>query len=170
MAGLKSQKHNIESAFVLVLFAVFAVTVVAVLALGADSYRKLVERDEESYNRRIITSYICAKVRENDSIGAVEVGGFSKADTPDGIDTLHMYQTIDGEVYDTRIYYYNHSIYELLTLADIEINPDAGSPVLEAGGLSFKKTGNVLEITAEDAEGVKGTAAIALRSGSGVMR
>lgn len=170
MARLKSQKHNIESAFVLVLFAVFAVTVVAVLALGADSYRKLVERDEESYNRRIITSYVSAKLRENDSIGAVEVGGFTKADTPDGIDTLHMYQTIDGEVYDTRIYYYNHSIYELLTLADIDIRPDAGSPVLEARGLSFEKTGNVVEITAEDAEGLKGTATVALRSGNGVRR
>lgn len=170
MARLKSQKHNIESAFVLVLFAVFAVTVVAVLALGADSYRKLVERDEESYNRRIITSYVSAKLRENDSIGAVEVGGFTKADTPDGIDTLHMYQTIDGEVYDTRIYYYNHSIYELLTLADIDISPDAGSPVLEARGLSFEKMGNVVEITAEDAEGLKGTATVALRSGNGVRR
>lgn len=170
MAKMKSQKHNIESAFVLVLFAVFAVTIVAVLALGANSYRKLVERDEESYNRRIITSYVSAKIRDNDSIGALEVGGFTKADTPDGIDTLHMYQTIEGEVYDTRIYYYDNYIYELLTLADIEINPDAGSPIIEARGLSFQKNGNVVEITAEDAEGRKGMATVALRSGSGVAQ
>ncbi len=170
MAKMKSQKHNIESAFVLVLFAVFAVTIVAVLALGANSYRKLVERDEESYNRRIITSYVCAKIRDNDSIGALEVGGFTKADTPDGIDTLHMYQNIEGEVYDTRIYYYDNYIYELLTLADNKIDPEAGSPVMEAKGLSFQMNGNVVEITARDAEGREGTMTVALRSGSGVIR
>ncbi|MBO5487296.1 MAG: DUF4860 domain-containing protein [Eubacterium sp.] len=168
MAKMKSEKHNIDGAFVLVLFAVFAVTIVAVLALGANSYKKLVERDEDSYNRRIITSYVTAKIRENDSMEALEVGGFTRADTPDGIDTLHMYQTIEGEVYDTRIYFYDNHIYELLTLADIKINPDAGSPIMEAKGLSFQRNGNVVEIVAKDAEGREGTATVALRSGSEV--
>ena len=36
-----SEKHSIENAFVLVLFAVFAVAVVAVLALGANRYKSL---------------------------------------------------------------------------------------------------------------------------------
>ena len=57
MAKMKSEKHNIDGAFVLVLFAVFAVTIVAVLALGANSYKKLVVRDEDSYNRRIKAAY-----------------------------------------------------------------------------------------------------------------
>ena len=62
-------KHNIESAFVLVLFAVFAVAIVAVLALGARTYKGLVERDNDSYNKRIITSYVSAKIRNNDVQG-----------------------------------------------------------------------------------------------------
>lgn len=169
MAKIKTEKHNIEGVFVLLLFAVFAIAVVAVLALGASGYKKLVERDEQSYNRRVITAYISAKIRENDTRGACEVGGFTKADTPDGIDTLHMYQKIDGEVYDTRIYFYDNHIYELLTLADIEIRPEAGSPVLEARGLMFSHNGNVIEITAKDEEGREGTATVALRSGSEVV-
>ena len=52
----KLQRHSIESAFVLILFAVFAMTVVAVLALGANSYQKLVERDNDGYNKWIVTS------------------------------------------------------------------------------------------------------------------
>ena len=70
-------KHNMESAFVLVLFAVFAVAIVAVLALGARTYKGLVERDNDSYNKRIITSYVSAKIRNNDVQGAVAVGGFA---------------------------------------------------------------------------------------------
>ena len=51
------QKHSIENAFVLVLFAIFAVTIVAVLALGANRYKSLVERDNESYNKKSCKIY-----------------------------------------------------------------------------------------------------------------
>lgn len=162
------QQHNIESAFVLVLFAVFAMTIVAVLALGANSYQKLVERDNESYNKRIITSYVSAKIRNNDTNGNVVVGGFAKASKEDGIDTLHLYQEIEGEKYDTRIYYYNGYIYELFTLVDLEFDPEAGNEVMEAKGLAFETKGNVIEIRSVDKEGRISTATVALRSESGV--
>lgn len=162
------QQHNIESAFVLVLFAVFAMTIVAVLALGANSYRKLVERDNEGYNKRIVTSYVTAKIRDNDISGGVAVGGFSSAGEDDGIETLHLYQEIEGEKFDTRIYYYEGYIYELLTLEDLEFKPEAGNAVMEAKGLSFCLNEGVIEITTVDTEGHTNTAAVALRSGSGV--
>ena len=44
-----SQRHSIENVFVLVLFAIFAMTIVAVLALGANQYKSLVERDNNAY-------------------------------------------------------------------------------------------------------------------------
>ena len=162
----KSQKHNIESAFVLVLFAVFAVTIVAVLALGANSYKSLVERDNESYNKRIITSYVSAKIRNNDAIGAVAVGGFARAEEPDGVDTLHLYQMIEGQMFDLRIYYYDGHIYELFTVADNEIEPEAGNPIMEAEGLSFSQDGRVIEITAVDANHLTNTATVTIRSES----
>ena len=46
-----SQRHSIENVFVLVLFAIFAMTIVAVLALGANQYKSLVERDNNAYNK-----------------------------------------------------------------------------------------------------------------------
>lgn len=164
----KLQQHNIESAFVLVLFAVFAMTIVAVLALGANSYQKLVERDNESYNKRIITSYVSAKIRNNDAKGSVAVGGFASAEEEDGIDTLHLYQMIEGEWYDTRIYFYDGHIYELFTLTDLDFDPKAGNEVMEAQGLSFRQQDNVIEITSVDKEGRENTATVALRCESGV--
>ena len=150
----KLQKHNIEAAFVLVLFAVFAVTIVAVLALGANSYKSLVERDNEAYNKRIITSYITAQIRSNDTRGTVAVGGFAKPGVRDGINTLHLYQIIDGEKFDLRIYH--------------NIEPEAGNPIIEAKGLSFSRDGSVIRISSVDANGLKNTATVAVRSESGV--
>ena len=159
------QQHNIENAFVLVLFAVFAVTIMAVLALGANSYQALVQRDTNGYNKRIITSYVTAKIRNHDSSDSVAVGGFAKVSEDDGIETLHLFQTIEGEKYDVRIYYYDGYIRELFTLADLDIKPEAGNKITEAGGLSLKQNGNIIEILAKDANGVENTATVAVRSG-----
>lgn len=161
---MKFPRHNIEGVFILLLFAVFAVAVVLVLALGANSYKSLVERDDDAYNKRIITSYVSAKIRDHDTKGAVTAGGFAKPDEPDGIDTLHLYQTIEGQKFDVRIYYYKGYIYELFTTANNEIEPEAGSPIMEAQGLSFQKEGPLIEISAVDASGRAGTAVVAVRS------
>lgn len=162
-------KHNIESAFVLVLFAVFAVTIVAVLALGANSYKSLVERDNESYNKRIITSYVSAKIRNNDQINSVEVGGFASADEADGVDTLHMYQDIEGATYDLRVYYYEGKIYEMLTLEGADMDPQDGNAIMDAQSLTFVRDGNIIHIASRDADGRENEATVALRCGeSGV--
>lgn len=161
------QKHNIENAFVLILFAVFAVTIMAVLALGANSYQALVKRDTESYNKRIITSYVTAKIQNHDENGNVAVGGFAKVSKEDGIDTLHLFQEIDGQKYDVRIYYYDGYIRELFTLANLDITPEAGNKITEAGGLSLQQKGSVIEILATDADGLKNTATVSVRSKGG---
>lgn len=158
------QQHNIESAFVIVLFAVFAVTIMAVLALGANSYQKLVKRDTESYNKRIITSYVTAKIHNHDINGDVAVGGFAKVDEEDGVDTLHLYETINGEKYDVRIYYYDGYIRELFTIAGLDIKPEAGSRITEAGGLSLRQDGSIIQITATDTDGLQNTSTVAIRS------
>lgn len=162
-------KHNIEGAFVLVLFALFAVTIVAVLALGAKSYKSLVERDNEAYNKRIITSYVSAKIRNNDELDAVAVGGFADVNEKDGVDTLHMYQDIEGARYDLRVYYYNGFIYEMLTLEGADMSPEDGNAIMEAQGLAFSKDGNVIHIVSKDADGRENETSVALRCGeSGV--
>ncbi len=169
----KMQKHNIEGVFVLLLFAVFAVTIVAVLALGANSYRNLVERDNEAYNKRIITSYVSAKIRDNDAAGAVKVGGYVNPDQKDGIPTLHLYQYIDGQMFDMRIYYYQGYIYELFTTESNAMSPEAGNQIVEARGFSLKEEKfaqgkSLIHIYAVDANGRKDSTEVAVRSESGV--
>jgi len=165
---MNKEKHSIEGAFVLVLFAVFAVAIIVVLVLGAVSYKGLVKRDKGRYDKRIITSYVAAKVRGNDVKNGVAVGGFADAAKNDGVETLHLYGNIEGEKVDTRIYYYKEKIYELYTLEGLEMKPEAGNPILDAKGLSFHIEGGLLQITSMDANGVESTTTVALRSESEV--
>ena len=158
------RQHNIEGAFVLVLFAIFAVTVIAVLALGANSYRRLVSRDNDAYNRRIITSYVAAKIRSSDAVESVEVGGFVNAKTDDGVKTLHLYRNIDGEPYDERIYFYDGHVYEILTVKGSNIEPQEGYPILDAQALAFSMEDGVVKVTAKDTEGRENHITVSARS------
>lgn len=165
---MNKEKHSIGGAFVLVLFAVFVVAIIAVLALGAVSYKGLVSRENKRYNQRIITSYVVAKVRGNDVKGGVKVGGFADPEKEDDVETLHLYREVEGERVDTRIYYYKGQIYELYTLEGLEMNPEAGNPLLEAKGLKFEKKDGLLTITSVSAEGIEDKTTVALRSESEV--
>ena len=164
MKRREGQQHNIEGAFVLVLFAVFAITVIAVLALGANSYQRLVGRDNDAYNRRIITSYVTAKIRSADEVGAIEVGGFSNAATDDGVNTLHLYSNIDGDTYDQRIYFYDGHVYEILSVKDSNIKPQDGNPILDANDLQFSMQDGVVSVTAVDTEGRSNHTTVSVRS------
>lgn len=159
------QKHSIENAFVLVLFVVFAVAIVAVLALGANGYKSLVERDNDSYNKRIITSYVSAQIRNNDMQDTVQIGGFSSPETEDGVDTLHLFEEVDGIRFDLRIYYYEGKIYELFSSVEAEMDPQDGVPVMDAQGLSFERKGNLIHIVSKDTEGRTNETTVGLRCG-----
>ena len=50
---MKENKRKADAVLVLLLFGVFAVCILSVLLTGADAYRRLAERDEMSYDRRI---------------------------------------------------------------------------------------------------------------------
>lgn len=163
-----TQKHNIESAFVLVLFAVFAVTIVAVLALGANSYKSMVERDNNAYNKRIITSYVSAQIRNNDTIDAIAIGGFQSPESEDGVQTLHLYEKIEGMRYDMRIYYYKGMVYEMFASTEAVMKPEDGVPIMDAKGLRFTKDRNMIHIWSKDENGRENRATVGLRCESEV--
>ncbi|MCR5690673.1 MAG: DUF4860 domain-containing protein [Eubacterium sp.] len=168
MIQKKREKHNIESIFVLLLFLIFAIAVVTVLALGANNYQSLIERDDATYNRQILTAYLSARIRNNDQAGSLAVGGFQKAEVADDIETLHLYEEGENGIYDTRIYFYNGNICELTTLKDLELEYNAGTPIMEASSLGFEMEEDLIRIQACDLEGNASEVAIALRSESEV--
>jgi len=160
---VKKTRHQIDGAFVLLLFGIFAVCVLMVLLTGAGSYQRLTERDSASYSRRTAVQYVAAKVRGADAAGCVTVSDF--AGDADGGDTLFLKETVDGADYCTRIYYDDGYIRELFTAADAAVSPEDGEKVLAARGLSFSAADGRLTVTATDENGAVTSLTLALRSG-----
>lgn len=153
-----TSKHHISGLFALLAFCVFAVCVLLVLLTGARTYRALTARDEESYSRSICVRYVAAKVRHAETAEGVFIGDFSGRDlTGNSGDTLFLTEKDDGELYYTRIYFYDGYIRELYTLASGSFEPKDGNPVMKGENLSFKldETGTLLTVFSTDENGKK---------------
>lgn len=155
------RKHHIDGLLVLLLFGVFATCILSVLLTGADAYRRLAERDDESYSRRTAAQYITTKVRQAVDAEAVSVESFGASDA------LVLTEEIDGYVYITRIYYYDGYIRELFSDAEVDMMPEDGEQVLPTQGMTLSLENDLLSVQLTDANGHTTALTLALRGGEG---
>ena len=153
-----------DGVFVLLLFCVFAVCVLSVLLTGAGAYRRLTERDRVSYDRRTAAQYIAEKVRQADTWNDVSVEDFG------GRDALVLAEEIDGEWYETLIYYYDGYLRELFTSASGEMLPEDGEKIMEANSFlayADEPEEGQLSLRIQTSDGTWEELTLCLRSGKG---
>lgn len=151
-------QHHIDTLAALLLFGVFAVSVLAVLLTGAGAYRRLVERDRADYARRTAVQYVATRVRQADSLGLVAVEDFQ------GVTALVLRE--EGG-YATRIYCHEGYIKELYAADEDLLVPWDGEEILAARGLELSLDDGLLTIAATDEDGVESALVLSLRSGEG---
>ena len=139
--------HSIYGLMALLLFCVFAGCILSVLLSGADTYQRLVSRDQDTYGQRTCVQYISNRVRQTALPGKAEVTSF------EGESCLVLPETIDGTEYVTRVYCYDGWIRELFTLRDGDFLPEEGEKLLEAEGLSFSIKSGLLSVELVDTDG-----------------
>ena len=130
---MKSAKSTakLDSVFVVVVFCIFAASVLMVLMLGSEAYQNTSGIINENNDERTALSFIWSKVKNCDAAGSVYIGEF------DGLSTLFLDEMIEGYTFQTLIYFYNGWIYELFTEAGFYFYPEDGTRVVRAGGLEF---------------------------------
>ncbi len=148
----------------LVLFGLFAVSILSVLLTGADVYQRLTARDRNTYERRTAAQYLTTKVRQADTDGCLLVSEF------EGLDALQIREEIEGAVYHTWIYCFDGYIRELFTAADSELMPEAGEKILEAEAFKVWSEEGLIKAELTGPDGVVQELAWYPRSGREVIR
>lgn len=152
-------QHHLDGLLALLLFGVFAVCVLSVLLTGARAYRRLTDRDRDSYNRRTCVQYIATRVRQADRLGGVSVEPFG--------DTNALTLTEDGFV--TRVYWHEGYLMELYAGEDAKLAPEDGERIMEAESLSLSVRRGLLTVDITGDSGRPDRLLLYLRSGRGAV-
>ena len=126
-----SRGQRIDTVFVLIVFCVFAVSVLTVLMLGARTYSHITGLTREESAERTVLSYIWTKVRNGDEAGSVSAGDFH------GLQALRIDEEFDGIRYRTVIYHYDGWVLELFSEEGLEFYPEDGVRIIAATDLGF---------------------------------
>ena len=151
---MRSQKTKIRTSTIapLLLFVVFTTCILFVLLTGADTYKKLSQRDRDSFQHRTVAQYLTTRIRQNDSLNMIQVSNFSEgenhsvAGTMSQGDTLILREEIAGRTYYTRIYCHDGYLRELFSPAGVEFSLSAGDQILEVNSLHFTLDQDLLSI------------------------
>ena len=155
------KKRNLSGVFVLLVFAVFMVSVLLVLLSGADTVQRLSERDRKTYHHRTAVQYISTRIRQADSRGAVKTEIF------DDLSTLVLTEYVDSEAYETRIYCYDGYLREMFCSAGLALPHEFGEKILPMESFTAEMNSDSLQIVLSLPDGSSEEIFLLLRSMGG---
>lgn len=165
----QNSKRSISSLAPFILFVILTTCLLSVLLTGADLYQNITKRDQISFDQRTLVQYITTKIRQNDVLGQIIVSDFDSSSDSSLGNTLHIYETIDGRTFSTRIYYYDGYIYELFSEKGLDFSMSDGQPLLQVKDLSFSLSQDMLKIDIQYDEDQEEVLYIFLRSNEEVV-
>lgn len=154
-------RHLVDTAFAVALFGLFAGLALLVLLSGAQAYRGIEADASAADTQRTCLNFLAQKVRHYDAVGGVSAGRFGDSDS------LELWENIDGTDYVTTIYCLGGKLMELFREADNDLQPESGTPLLDAAALQVSEDGGVLRIACTGTDGKTAGLALALRSEEG---
>lgn len=129
-------RHVVDSLFVFLLFALFTICAIFLIAFGANIYKRTITNFEEHYNLTTSVAYIQEKFRQCDTTDCCIVIPFG-----DG-DALRISTYANDIEYYTYIYEDEGYLKELYIKADNALAPKAGQRLLEIRNLKILDKGD----------------------------
>lgn len=153
--------RQLDIIFILALLCIFAFGSFFMVIYGADIYKGIQEDIDSNFEFRTPLSYISTKVRQNDDRNAISL--IEK----DDVKALVL-ETIDsGEINQTWIYEYDHSLYEIYIAKGTPFQLSDGQAILPSYGLTFEMDDGILNVSTKDHRGDTRSLSITFRTEQG---
>jgi len=125
--------RSVDTVFVLIVFSIFAFSVLMVLMLGASVYRNINDISREGQYEHTALSYIWTKAKNFDEAGSIQVSDFN------GVPALFINETLGGTDFRTAIYHHDGWLFELFSEAALEFSLDDGIRIIRVDELDFRE-------------------------------
>ena len=151
-------EHSMQGAFIFVLLGLFALMSTLMVLLGAQMYRATVDHTQHTNEERLLSAYVRSMVRAQDSSSTIDIKD------ENGTPVLCLVEDDDEgmAVYATHIYVYDGKLYELYERYDDAFQPERGTPICDAHGLSASVDGSLLTVKLTDVNDVSSEVRVAL--------
>ena len=97
--------HKLDSLFILLIFSMFAVVSLLLVAIGAGMYQRVLARIDKNEEIRSSLSYVMNKIRANDDSGVLTLKNYN------GVTVLCIKQNDDENDLTDYIYFYDGEIF-----------------------------------------------------------
>ena len=124
MNDAKQNQHMVDTLFVLILFAFFAICSLMLITLGSGVYQNTVDKMNSNYSSRTSFAYITEKIRQKDVENCLNIDTFG-----DG-SALILKEEIDSEIYHTILYADDGYLKELFCKEGASLAPSAGQQIM----------------------------------------
>lgn len=149
--------HTMNVLFTMLLFLVFVLCALFSVLIGSRVYENITVRSNDNFTGNTALGYIANKVRQGDRADLVDVVEV------EGTQVLQMKQEIGESEYVTWIYWKDGTLRELFTDTSSGLGLKDGLEILECGGLSLSREGQLVRIETLGEGG--GSLTLSLRSG-----
>ncbi|MCR5144491.1 MAG: DUF4860 domain-containing protein [Lachnospiraceae bacterium] len=129
----QSLKKRLQSFLPIILFVVFAICLMGLTVLSARVYEQVQKERNVNFAETTCADYIRTKVGNYDELEKVDIGSFGEGDA------IYLYETIDGETYETILYVFDGYLMEQYQQASSEVLAGAGNKIMEADDLEIEK-------------------------------
>lgn len=159
MKFMNNRNHMIDFLFPVVLLFVFAISALVVTLFAANVYEGTVKDSARNDSARTSLSYVAEKIHSADKKDAVTIGEF------DGCNAIVISDEINGEKYNTYIYYYDGQLKELFAKTGTDFSASNGSEIIEVSDFEIeKKADGIYRFTCTGKDGEEASTVVGVRS------
>lgn len=158
MENINREKGLVHTVCVLAVICMFGISAMMLGSVGASVYKNIAERNLNSFELRTSLSYVKTKINQYDEIGKLAI------EERDGIKMLILSEEVEGEIFDTAVYFNKGKLYEITGVKGMKFKPDDGFVILSVDSFEITEDNGLVKLVTTDDDGESETLYVKLRT------
>ena len=158
MENIKREKGLVHTVCVLAVICMFGISAMMLGSVGASVYKNIAERNLDSFELRTSLSYVKTKINQYDEVGKIAI------EERDGIKMLILSEEVEGEIYDTSVYFNKGKLYEITGERGMKFKPDDGFAILSVYSFEITEKDGLVKLVTTNKDGESETLYVKLRN------
>lgn len=158
MENMNKGKGLVHTVCILAVICMFGISAMMLGSVGASVYKNIAERNLDSFELRTSLSYVKTKINQFDEKGKISI------EERDGLKMLILSEEVDGEIFDTVVYFNKGKLYEITGTKGMTFKPEDGFSILNVDEFEINGKDGFVKLVATDDDGESETLYVKIRT------